>query len=238
MARSTLEILLDSVQDREEKPAEDLPRLPQRPLSRGRLPSSRSGRLLATLSSDRSPHSSASYGGGSCDPCAHAFTTTELINGRSDPCPSIAKDGPEHTVLNGNQVVMAQETLVQASIAEGKNGKDSPLKDHDILDERSADGRNGSFDPFPSTATDESHHSDELRIEHAQLSEYRVMTTQESVGQSTIAKSNMKKENGKRSSAQERTKDVAMAEGDTLKAKYLLIMFQNSLNVKMTECTL
>ena len=240
MARSTLEILLDSMQDREEKPADDLPRLPQRPPSRGRLPSSRSGRLLTTLSCDRNVPSSASYSDGdrSSDPCPTAFTATVLINGVSDPCPSLAKDGLKRTVLRGNQAVMAQETLDQASIAEGKNGMDSPMKDLEMPDEPSAGDRNGSSDPSPSTATDESHPSDELKMAQAQLNEYRVMTTQESFGQTTMAKSNiMKKENGKSSSAQERTKEVAMAERDTLKVKCLFI-FQNSLNIKKTECTL
>ena len=41
MARSTLELLLDSIKDKEEQPAEELPWLPKRPTSRARLPSSR-----------------------------------------------------------------------------------------------------------------------------------------------------------------------------------------------------
>ena len=41
MARSTLELLLESIKDKEEDPAEELPWLPKRPPSRARLPSSR-----------------------------------------------------------------------------------------------------------------------------------------------------------------------------------------------------
>lgn len=39
MARSTLELLLDSIKEREEEPPDHLPVLPQRPTSRARLPS-------------------------------------------------------------------------------------------------------------------------------------------------------------------------------------------------------
>ncbi|KAH7431352.1 hypothetical protein KP509_08G044300 [Ceratopteris richardii] len=57
MARSTLELLLDSIKDRDEEPPDRLPALPQRPTSRGRLPSrKRTPALFLAQSSSEGPY--------------------------------------------------------------------------------------------------------------------------------------------------------------------------------------
>ncbi|MCO5600604.1 hypothetical protein L7F22_054719 [Adiantum nelumboides] len=58
MARSTLELLLDSIKDRDEEPPDYLPALPQRPTSRARLPSRK---ITSALLQDAS--SKQLYGG-------------------------------------------------------------------------------------------------------------------------------------------------------------------------------